>query len=144
MDAIRSRSRLGPIFEWIVAAGFLLATLAVGSLIVPELRAARAVAGTPVQQAAEPSTLPPTISTRAISVPVLLLLDGKQLRLGDTLEQVAGLLGRAAEGGKQEVSRAVLGDRLTRHYDHAGTRFVLVFEPFEQNGRARVAAIYIQ
>lgn len=142
MDA--TRPRLGPVLEWLIAAAFLLATLAVGSLIVQELRAARAVAVTPVQQAPESSSLPPSIPARAISVPVLLLLDGKQLRLGDTLEQVSGLLGRAAELGKQEVSRAALGERLTRHYDHAGTRFILVFEPFEQNGGPRVAGIYIQ
>jgi hypothetical protein len=139
MDA--TRPRLGPVLEWLIAAAFLLATLAVGSLIVQELRAARAVAVTP---APELSALPPTIPARAISVPVLLLLDGKQLRLGDTLEQVSGLLGRAAELGKQDVSRAGLGERLTRHYDHAGTRFILVFEPFEQNGRPRIAGIYIQ
>lgn len=140
MDA--TRPRLGPALEWLIAAAFLLATLAVASLIVQELRAARAVA--PVQQAAEPGALPPSIPMRAISVPVLLLLDGKQLRVGDTLEQVAGLLGRSAEVGSQDVSRGPLGERLTRHYDHAGTRFILVFEPFEQNGRPRVAAIYIQ
>lgn len=140
MDAIRPR--LAPALEWLIAAAFLLATLAVASLIVQELRAARAVA--PLQRAPEPAVMPLSIPTRAISVPVLLLLDGKQLRVGDTLEQVSGLLGRSAEVGSQDVSRGALGERLIRHYDHAGTRFILVFEPFEQNGRPRVAAIYIQ
>ena len=35
-----------------------------------------------------------------------------------------------------------LGERLTRFYEHAGTRFVLVFEPFERKGEPKVAAIY--
>ena len=38
MDAVRAR--VGSAVEWIVAAVFLLATLAVGSLVLRELRAA--------------------------------------------------------------------------------------------------------
>ncbi|MBI4478116.1 MAG: hypothetical protein HY654_13155 [Acidobacteria bacterium] len=136
-----ARRRLRPALEWLVAAAFLIATLAVASMIVQELRAARPSPSTP---AAEVTLPPPSVPPRAISVPVLLLLDGKQLRLGDTLEQVSGLLGRSAEMGTQEIGRGALGERLTRHYDHAGTRFILVFEPFELNGRPRVAGIYIQ
>jgi hypothetical protein len=33
---------------------------------------------------------------------------------------------------------------VTRFYDHVGTQFVLVFEPFEENAEPRVAAIYLQ
>lgn len=140
MDA--THPRLGPALEWLIAAVFLMATLVVGSLIVQELRAARTT--TPERVEPAPVASPAPIPTRAISVPVLLLLDGKEVRLGDSLEQVAALLGRAAEVGAQEVGRAALGDRLTRHYEYGGTRFMLVFEPFERNGRLRVAAIYIQ
>ena len=56
---------------------------------------------------------------------------------------VAARLGRAAESGRQEVDRGSLGERLTRFYEYAGSRFILVFEPFERNGEARVAAIYL-
>ena len=52
-------------------------------------------------------------------------------------------LGRAAESGRQEVDRGSLGERLTRFYESSGARFVLVFEPFERNGEARVSAIYL-
>ena len=43
MDALRvsPRFRLAPVFEWVVAALFLFATLAVGSMIVQELRPSR-------------------------------------------------------------------------------------------------------
>jgi hypothetical protein len=33
---------------------------------------------------------------------------------------------------------------MTRYYEYGGTRFVLVFEPFEQKGAPRIAAIYLQ
>jgi hypothetical protein len=77
-------------------------------------------------------------------VPVLLLLDGRQVRVGDTVEEVATVLGRAAEVGRQVVDRGALGERLTRYYEHQGTKFLLVFEPFERRGALRVAAIYLQ
>ncbi len=78
-----------------------------------------------------------------MSVPLLPLVDGSELRIGDTEAAVAERLGRAAESGRQEVDRGSLGERLTRFYEYAGTRFILVFEPFERNGESRVAAIYL-
>jgi hypothetical protein len=42
------------------------------------------------------------------------------------------------------VDRGALGERLTRFYEYQGTRFLLVFEPFERRGALRVAAIYLQ
>lgn len=141
MDVIRAR--FGSALEWIVAAGFLIATLAVGSLIVRELRTVTNVQPARAEERG-PSMPPAGVPARAISVPVLLLLDGKEIRVGDSVEHVAGLLGRGAEVGSQTAEPAALGMRLTRFYEHAGTRFILVFEPFERNGRPRVAAIYIQ
>ena len=37
-----------------------------------------------------------------------------------------------------------IGRRVTRAYRFQGTRFLLVFEPFERNGALRVAGIYLQ
>lgn len=144
MDAlrVRSRFRFAPVFEWIVAAGFLGATVLVGSLIVQELRPAPATHSTP---AARPivASVPPAVPARAVSVPVLPFLDGKEVKIGETVTTVAARLGRAAESGRQEVDRGSLGERLTRFYEYGGSRFILVFEPFERNGEARVAAIYL-
>lgn len=146
MDALdlRSRSRLAPVFEWLVAAAFLCATVAVASLIVRELRTAspvRAVA----HEAARPivATVPPAVPAKAVSVPVLPFIDGKEIRVGETVSAVARRLGRAAESGRQEIDRGSLGERLTRFYEYEGARFIVVFEPFERNGEARVAAIYL-
>lgn len=89
------------------------------------------------------TSIPASIPARAVSVPVLPFLDGKDVRIGETASVVAARLGRAAESGRQEVDRGSLGERLTRFYEYAGSRFILVFEPFERNGEPRVAAIYL-
>ena len=144
MDALRLRPhlRLGPILEWLIAALFLAATVAVGSLILRQVRVAPHV---PIAEAARPlvASTPPAVPAGAVSVPVLPFLDGKEVRVGEPMAAVAARLGRAAELGRQEIDRGNLGERLTRFYEYAGSRFILVFEPFERNGEARVAAIYL-
>jgi hypothetical protein len=143
MDAVRASARLAPLVEWLIAAAFLAATIAVCSLVVRELRGpVRIAAAAP---AARPlvASIPPAVPARAVSVPVLPFLDGKEIRVGETASAVATRLGRAAESGRQDVDRGTLGERLTRFYEYAGSKFILVFEPFERNGEARVAAIYL-
>jgi len=141
MEVTSVRARLGSALEWLVAAAFLAASILVATLIVRELRTAPRAAAVP-----EPpvSALPAGVPTRAISVPVLLLLDGKEVRVGDGVDRVARTLGRSAEVGTQLADRGALGERLTRFYEYNDTRFVLVFEPFERNGELRVAGIYLQ
>lgn len=139
-----TRVRVGSAIEWLVAAGFLTATVLVGSLIVRELRTAAPAAGRVRAEDQVPAVLPASVPSRAISVPVLLLLDGKEIRVGDSVDKIATLLGRGAEVGTQAVERGAIGERLTRFYEYAGTRFVLVFEPFETKGEPRVAGIYLQ
>jgi hypothetical protein len=148
MDALGStfRSQVASALEWAVAALFLTATIAVASLLVRDMRREpqRFIATESARPVAtEVATVPPWVPERAISVPVLPLADGKEIRIGDTVWGVAAQLGRAAESGRQEVDRGALGERLTRFYDYAGSRFILVFEPFERNGEARLAAIYL-
>ena len=77
---------------------------------------------------------PAAVPARAVSVPVLPFLDGKEIRVGETRTSSPPRLGRAAESGRQEIDRGTLGERLTRFYEYAGSRFILVFEPFERNG----------
>ena len=140
--AVSSRHRLVAVFEWLVAAAFLMATVAVGAMIVGELRVPPPAPPIPV---ARPSvaTIPAAVPARAVSVPMLPLVGGKELKIGATVPAVAAQLGRAAELGRQEVDRGSLGERLTRFYEYAGSRFILVFEPLERNGEARLAAIYL-
>jgi hypothetical protein len=140
MDALRVR--LGSIVEWAVAAAFLAATFGVGSLVFRELKVSRIQPSVPAAQSAVAGT-PSAVPAGAVLVPVLPFQDGKEIRVGDTASAIAVRLGRAAESGRQEVDRGRLGERLTRFYEYAGFRFILVFEPFERNGEPRVAAIYL-
>jgi hypothetical protein len=140
MDA--ARVRFGSLVEWAVAAVFLTATVAVGSLVVGELSVRRVHPTAPAARTFVAAT-PNAVPAGAVSVPVLPFSDGKEIRVGDTAAAVATRLGRAAESGRQEVDRGSLGERLTRFYEYAGFRFILVYEPFERNGDQRVAAIYL-
>lgn len=141
-----TRARFGSAIEWGLAAVFILGVMGIGSVVVRELRtltAAMPVSAREVR-AITPAAPPAGVPARAVSVPVLLLPQGKDVRVGDSASQIAARLGREAEVGTQTVERAPLGERLTRFYEHGGVRFVLVFEPFERDGEPRVAAIYLQ
>ena len=143
MTAIRLQ--LESALEWGIAAAFLAATLAVASMIFQGVR------GPGVLRAAEPSradaaivrATPAAVPAGAVSVPVLPFGDGKEIRVGDTVSDVAARLGRAAESGREEADQGRLGRRLTRFYEHAGFRFIVVYEPFERNGEPRIGAIYL-
>jgi hypothetical protein len=125
-----------------VAALFLVATLAVGSLVLRELRAVASSTG-PQPATAFPQGPPAGLPERAVSVPLLLLAEGKEVRVGHTVDRVASVLGREAETGVQHADRGPLGERITRFYDFSGTRFALVFES-PAGSVPKVTAIYIQ
>jgi hypothetical protein len=137
MEAVRVR--LGSFVEWAVAALFLLGSVGVASLAMRELRATASVSSpAPAFAVAAPAGL----GDRAVSVQHLVLSAGKEVRVGTTLTEVVTALGRSAETGEERADVGPLGERVTRFYDYAGTRFALVFEPV--GGQPRVTAIYIQ
>jgi hypothetical protein len=144
MDALDARTthRLSAAAEWLVAALFLAATLWVTIMIVGELRPDPTVRAAPSARVPAAS-VPPAVPDRAVSVPVLALADGVELRIGQSLGAISSRLGRAAESGRQEVDRGLLGERLTRFYEFQGTRFILVFEPSERRGEPKLIAIYL-
>ena len=55
-----------------------------------------------------------------MSVPLLLLAEGKEVRVGHTATRVAHVLGREAETGAQRSDTGPLGERVTRFYDFSG------------------------
>jgi hypothetical protein len=140
MDALRVR--LGSALEWVIAATFLGATFAVGSLILHEMRVSRPIAAPQVARPVAIET-PASIPAGAVSVPVLPFADGKEIHVGDTAPAVAARLGRAAETGRLDVDRGALGERHARFYEYAGFRFIVLYEPFERKGEPRIAAIYL-
>jgi hypothetical protein len=143
MDVVRAR--VGSAVEWVVAAVFLLATLAVASLVLRELRAA--ASATPpaaIPASVSAAALPAHIPEKAVSVPLLILAPEKEIRVGDTAARVAAVLGREAETGVQQSDVGPSGERTTRFYDFSGTRFALVYESAEKGGSHKVTAIYLQ
>ena len=141
MDA--TRARFGSLLEWILAAVCIVATLAIGSRAIGGFRAVSAV--TPVIANEVPLPDPPAaVPARAVSVPVILLSNGEEVRVGETAAQVASQLGRETEVTSPSIDRTPLGERVTRFYEQGGTRFVVVLEPFAGDGQVRVAAIYLR
>ena len=136
------RLRLESALEWGIAAAFLAATLAVASMIFQDLRGPGVLRAAEVDAAVVAAT-PAAVPAGAVSVPVLPFSDGKEIRVGDTAADVAGRLGRGAESGREQADRGRLGQRLTRFYEYAGFRFIVVYEPFERNGEPRIGAIYL-
>jgi hypothetical protein len=141
MDA--TRARFGSLLEWILAAVCIVAILAIGSIAVREFRSVAAVTPVIAHEAALPDP-PAAVPSRAISVPMLLLTNGVELRVGDPAAEVVRRLGRQAEVAAPSIDRSAAGERVTRFYEQGGTRFVVVLEPFADDAQVRVAGIYLQ
>jgi len=137
MDA--TRTRLSFAGDWLMAVAFLIGTVLVALLIVRELRGAGAASTT--------STISATaavVPADAVSVPALTLGEGLQIRVGDGAADALARLGPDVALLSKTRERGPLGDREVRSYQLAGTRFILVLEPFERGGGPRVAGIYLQ
>jgi hypothetical protein len=138
-----TRARFGSLLEWILAAACIVAILALGSLAVREFRTVAAVTPVIAHEAALPDP-PAAVPARAVSVPVLLLPNGVELRVGDPAAEITSRLGLQAEVAVPSIDRSPAGERVTRFYEQGGTRFVVVLEPFAGDAQVRVAAIYMQ
>src|ERR1044071_271894 len=139
MDATRTRPSISG--DWFIAAALLGATLLVGALVVRELRdAPRAPATAPEATTGAGAAM----TADAVSVPTLMLGAGNEIRVGDARGDALARLDATVTLIKQTDERGPLGAREIRAYQLAGTKFILVFEPFERRGAPRVAAIYLQ
>jgi hypothetical protein len=139
-----TRRRFVSFLEWVVAAVVVAALAALGAVVAREIRTVNAV--TPVIAGENLPAAPPAAGgpLRAVSVPMLLLSDRIAIRIGERLDSLSARLTDASEIRPEVAEPSPAGKRLTRFYEYAGTRFVLVFEPFESNGEPRIAAIYLQ
>ena len=139
MEVTRARPSLSG--DWLIAAALLAATILVGALVVRELRGVpRTAAAAPESTGAGTVSLP----ADAVSVPTLMLGAGNEIRVGDARDATLARLDKAITLLNQSEERGPLGAREIRAYQLAGTKFILVFEPFERRGAPRVAAIYLQ
>jgi hypothetical protein len=138
-----TRVRLGSVLEWAIAAACILATLGVGSVIVRELRSVPAVTPVIAVEAPIPES-PPVTPPRAVSVPMLLLGGGTQLRVGERASAVELKLDPVWQVGSDAFERRPTGARLLRQYDDGTRQFTLVFEPLTGGGDSKLVAIYVQ
>ena len=136
------RTSVRAIVEWIAAAGILSGVIAGGSLAVREFRTVTAVMPVIAREAvAQVPTA--AVPERAVSVPVLLLSEDIEVRVGDAATAVLAKLSRARQRMPASAERGPNGIRETHLLELAGTRFVLVVEPFAEDPEPRVAAIYL-
>lgn len=133
------RLRVGSLFEWV------LATLAVGSLVWVISVPVQRIIGPRVEAALVDSAnvLPPGVPAGATSVPLMLLLDGREIRQGDLRTRLTSLLPDSAAEGPAHVSTGDFGERHTRAYLVDGIRFLVVWERVERGGPMRVTGIYL-
>jgi len=134
------RHRISFTSEWLTAVVLLLGTLLVGLLIVRELR----VVPTPVSGSTEPASPVPAVPADAVSVPTRMVGGDREIKVGDPAADALTQLGPSVTLVKQTEEHGPIGTREIRSYQLAGTRFIIVFEPFERRGELRVAAIYLQ
>ncbi len=133
-----TRVRFGSILEWLLAAAVFVAVLAVAGAVYRDIGRVRPVV--PVLAGEAPARPAPAgLPARSLSVPMLTLRGGGELRIGDAASHVAARLSGAAE----VLSESLEPGRITRFYEALGLRFVIVFEKAD-GAEPRVAAIYHQ
>ncbi len=91
----------------------------------------------------EPAAAPPGIPAGATSVPVMYLLDGREIRHGELHTRLVQMLPDELVTGPVARGEGRFGERVTRAYTVDGTRFFVVCERVEPGGPMRVAAIYL-
>jgi hypothetical protein len=133
--------RPGAVAEWLAAAAVVglvlwIVSVPIQRAVGPRLQAAMADAGL-VQDT------PPGVPSGAMLVPVMLLLDGREVRQGDLRTHLDTILPPKFAEGPPVVSSASYGERHARGYRINGTKIFVVCERAEPNGPMRVAGIYL-
>ncbi len=129
-----TRLRLFALVEWFLAAACVAGVLAVAGVLSRDVARVRPVV--PVIAGPAPSDIvPASLKPGAISVPIVVLPDGKQLQVGEAEAALDGL-GPYAEDGTPEVEKDQDSNRVTRRYRYAGMDFVAV------SSGGRIVAIY--
>lgn len=136
-----SRRRIGSLVEWAVAGACTAAAVLLLSTAAEELRGVRPFL--PVR-AEEPAVAAPVVDlpSGVASIPLLLLGDAREVRLGERLADVAGRLGSLSQLVSETVEEKAGGRRITRVYNDVGVQFILVFEAV-RDAEPRLSAIFL-
>jgi hypothetical protein len=133
------RIRGASLFEWLAAAFAVLGLLWVFSVPVQRMLGPRVEAAIGAPNQHTPSGVP----AGATLVPVMLLLDGREIRQGDLHTRLEEILPARLAEGPAHLSDGQFGNRHTRAYALNGTKFYVVCERTEPNGQMKVAGIYL-
>jgi hypothetical protein len=137
-----TRARVSSLFEWLVALACILAVVAIGSVLMHDISNVTAIAPVIAHEEVPPDP-PATVPPRSVSVPVIVLADGSEIRVGNTAADVLAHIGADSEVAPPTIDRTALGQRVTRFYAQNGQRFAVVLQPLAVDGEVRVAAIYL-
>ena len=133
------RLRIGSVFEWMAAALGVAGLVWVLSVPLQHLSGPRVDAAlVDVRE-----KLPPGVPSGATSVPVMLLLDGRSLKIGDLESKARALLPQSRLQGPPLVTANEFGDRSTSAYVIDGSRLYVVCERTERGGPMRVAGVFV-
>lgn len=124
--------------EWVVAAAVLLG---VGWFSADIARSWIARKSEPAVEAI--AGVPPGVPTGATSVPLLLLLDGREIRVGQTQLSLGRILTPQMAAGDPHRSEGAHGERITQAYVDRGTRFFITTERTSRAGPFQVTGIYL-
>jgi hypothetical protein len=132
------RFRIGSFFEWLAATIGVLAVVWLISVPVQRVIGARVEASIDASPA-----LPPGVPGNATNVPVMLLLDGREIRHGELHSRLVQFLPEKLVSGPVLRSNGEFGERHTRAYVVNGMRFYVVCERTEPGGPMRISGIYL-
>ena len=133
------RFRVGSFFEWIAAASGVMALVWIISVPVQRVIGPRVEASL----VERPTPPPPGVPAGATSVPVLLMLDGRELRHGELHSRLMQMLPEEFVEGPIVRSSGEFGERHTRAFVVNGMKFYVVCERTESGGPLRIAGIYL-
>lgn len=133
------RLRVGSLLEWTVAALGVVALIWVISVPVARLTGPRVEASLVESR----DGLPQGIPLGATSVPVMLLRDGRVIRLGDLETRLRQVLPDRLGEGDVRTSKGEFGERHARSYRIDGSRVHIVTERTERAGPPRITGIFV-
>jgi len=120
----KTRFRLAGLVEWAIAAGAVVGLLAAGAVVYGDFRTVRPVVRVIAGAISHPA-VPAGIRPGAVSVPLLVLPDGKTVNVG-ALASSLDVLGLGALVAPIAFERTDEGQRESRSYRYAGMDFVVV------------------
>ena len=128
--------------EWVLALGVLLGAVWVGGPVVQRLAPPGSTSVTLVESALP--NLPGDVPGDAQSVPLLILLDGGEVRLGMTEKAFSARPFSRLTAGPVAIEKGVIDDRLVLPFRSGSSRFWVVLDRTEAGHERLVTAIYVR